>query len=80
MKEFRDLKYLDLRGIPCPINFVRCTLALEDLNNDELLKVRLDKGEPVETVVPSLIQAGYDIRIVEENQDWIICMVQSVDK
>ena len=80
MKESRALKYLDLRGIPCPINFVRCSLALEDLNNDELLKVCLDKGEPAETVLPSLSNAGYDIRIVEENQDCIMFMVQSFDK
>ena len=80
MKDSRVIKYLDLRGTPCPINFVRCTLALEDLNQDELLKVNLDKGEPEETVLQGLTNAGYNIKILEENQSSITFMVKSFEK
>ena len=43
---------LDLRGTPCPVNFIRCKLALEALQCGEQLNVQLDRGEPEEMVVP----------------------------
>ncbi|MGB1022668.1 MAG: sulfurtransferase TusA family protein, partial [Synechococcus sp.] len=30
---------LDLRGTPCPVNFIRCKLALESLQAGEQLQV-----------------------------------------
>ena len=37
---------IDLRGTPCPLNFVRVSLALEKLDSKERLHVDLDRGEP----------------------------------
>ncbi len=56
--------YLDLQGIPCPLNFVRCRLALEELNEDQILEVALDRGEPEETVISGLRKEGYDLKII----------------
>ena len=33
--------YLDLRGFTCPVNFVKCCLALENLSLNQVLKVDL---------------------------------------
>ena len=52
-------EYLDLRGTPCPANFVRCRLALEELNQNNSLQVDLDRGEPEETVLSGLRKEGY---------------------
>jgi TusA-related sulfurtransferase len=41
---------LDLRGTPCPLNFIRARLALEKIPRGALLQVDLDPGEP-ETMV-----------------------------
>ena len=70
-------KYLDLRGTPCPVNFVRCRLALEKLLEDQVLQVDLDKGEPEEMVVPSLRDEGYDVKIILIESDWIRFLVSS---
>ena len=43
---------LDLRGTPCPVNFVRCKLTLETMHPGDQLDVDLDRGEPEEMVVP----------------------------
>ena len=43
---------LDLCGTPCPLNFIRCRLALETLASGQCLQVDLDPGEPEEMVVP----------------------------
>ncbi len=37
---------LDLRGTPCPLNFIRTRLALEKIPRGALLQVDLDGGEP----------------------------------
>lgn len=52
---------LDLRGTPCPINFVRTKLQLEKMPAGALLEVWLDAGEPVEQVPDSLTMEGYRI-------------------
>ena len=57
---------LDLRGTPCPINFVRTKLQLEKMPAGALLEVWLDAGEPVEQVPDSLTMEGYRIdRLVD---------------
>lgn len=57
---------LDLRGTPCPINFVRTKLRLQQMNPGSLLEVWLDPGEPIEQVPDSLTMAGF---IVEQITD-----------
>lgn len=52
---------LDLRGTPCPINFVRTKLRLKQMQPGDLLEVWLDPGEPIEQVPDSLTMAGYPI-------------------
>jgi len=70
-------EYLDLRGTPCPANFVRCRLALEELNQNNTLQVDLDRGEPEETVLSGLRQEGYDIKIIHIDLNWIRFLVKT---
>ncbi|MCL6433359.1 MAG: sulfurtransferase TusA family protein [Leptolyngbyaceae cyanobacterium HOT.MB2.61] len=57
---------LDLRGTPCPINFVRTKLRLEQMPPGSLLEVWLDPGEPIEQVPDSLTMEGYGIEQIED--------------
>lgn len=50
---------LDLRGVPCPLSFVKAKLRLESLKSGELLELWLDGGEPVEQVPNSLSVDGH---------------------
>ncbi len=70
------LKKLDLRGTPCPVNFVRCRLALEKLGFDETLEVELDRGEPEEMVLLGLKDQGHIIEIISANNDWIRLLIK----
>ena len=69
-------EYLDLRGTPCPVNFVRCRLALEALNQNNTLQVDLDRGEPEETVLSGLRKEGYEIKIIQIEGNWIRFLVK----
>lgn len=52
---------IDLRGTPCPLNFVRTKLRLEQMAPGAVLEVWLDAGEPIEQVPDSLKMEGYQI-------------------
>lgn len=54
---------LDLCGTPCPLNFIRCRLALETLTSGQCLQVDLDPGEPEEMVVPGLRRDGHAVTV-----------------
>ncbi|MFM2312134.1 MAG: hypothetical protein RLZZ04_1410 [Cyanobacteriota bacterium] len=61
--------HLDLRGTPCPINFVRTKLRLEQMSPGSLLEVWLDAGEPIEQVPDSLKMEGYQVEALNEKLD-----------
>ena len=67
----KHLKILDLRNIPCPLNVVKCKLALEKLSTKDSLIIELDKGEPEEMVFKTLDQLGYKLEILFEEKSWI---------
>ncbi|MDA0727107.1 MAG: sulfurtransferase TusA family protein [Cyanobacteria bacterium] len=54
---------LDLRGTPCPLNFIRTKLALEKLSAGEWLQVDLDAGEPEQMVASGLREAGHRVEL-----------------
>lgn len=51
--------FLDLRGTPCPLNYIRSRLALEALPPGGWLKVSLDQGEPVRMVAEGMRNEGH---------------------
>jgi tRNA 2-thiouridine synthesizing protein A len=57
------VRTLDLRGVPCPMNWVRTKLALEDLAPGDSLVVELDPGEPLESVPRSAREDGHVVDV-----------------
>ena len=67
---------LDLRGTPCPINFVRTKLRLEKMDPGQVLEVWLDPGEPIEQVPDSLRMEGYQINQLDDRAEFFALYVQ----
>ena len=67
----KDSKFIDLKSVPCPLNVVKCKLALEKLPKATTLCVDIDKGEPEIMVKKSLENIGYKIDKIKEEKDWI---------
>ena len=63
--------FIDLKRVPCPLNVVKCKLALEKLSKEDILFVDLDKGEPEIMVKKTLESMGYKLNIVKSEKDWI---------
>lgn len=81
----QSVESLDLRGTPCPLNFVKTKLRLEQLPPETLLEVWLDAGEPMEQVPDSLRMNDYQVERIEERdgffalQVWRLARVDAVD-
>jgi TusA-related sulfurtransferase len=54
-------RFLDLAGVPCPLNWVRARLALEGMTPGEELLLRLDDGEPRRSVPVSATEDGHEV-------------------
>tara|TARA_B100000212_G_C27260828_1_gene484429 strand:- start:316 stop:552 length:237 start_codon:yes stop_codon:yes gene_type:complete len=63
--------FIDLKSVPCPLNVVRCKLALEKLSKEDTLFVDVDRGEPEIMVKKTLENTGYKLDIVKAEVDWI---------
>ena len=66
-----DYNFIDLKSVPCPLNVVKCKLALEKLPQEDSLFVDLDRGEPEIMVKKTLETMGYKLDIVISQKDWI---------
>ncbi|MHB0977748.1 MAG: sulfurtransferase TusA family protein [Candidatus Aquicultorales bacterium] len=60
---------LDLRGVVCPINFVKTKLKLDELSAGEQLVLLLDEGEPVENVPRSAREEGHQVLSLEREDE-----------
>ncbi len=63
-------KILDLKGTPCPINYVKAKLVLEDLNSGDILEVLLDEGAPIENVPRSLRDDGHEVLSMDKQGEF----------
>ncbi|NJK39544.1 MAG: sulfurtransferase TusA family protein [Oscillatoriales cyanobacterium RM2_1_1] len=67
---------IDLRGTPCPLNFVKTKLHLEKMMPGSMLEVWLDPGEPIEQVPDSLRMEGYQIEHIEDRSGFFAIQVR----
>lgn len=55
----------DLRGVMCPLNYVKTKLKLEMMDAGERLEVWLDAGDPIKNVPVSLQNDGHKVLLQE---------------
>lgn len=60
---------LDLRGVSCPLNYVKLKLKLEELETGQELTVLLDDGEPIVNVPRSAKEDGNKILEVKKLEE-----------
>ena len=66
----------DLRGVVCPLNFVKTKIELSTLKSGEILEIMLDDGEPIENVPGSITNEGHKILEQRKNEDYWIVTIQ----
>ncbi len=66
MERIKVDQHIDLRGVSCPLNYVKTKLKLEEMEVGQVLEVLLDDGESIVNVPRSAKEDGH--QILEINQ------------
>ena len=53
----------------CPLTFVKAKVAIEELDDGEVLAIRMNDGEPVQNVPRSIKEEGHQILKLDTNDD-----------
>ena len=57
----KEVQVYDLRGVMCPLNYVKTKLKLEMMDDGDRLEVWLDAGDPIKNVPMSLRNDGHKV-------------------
>lgn len=69
MADFNIADTVDIADVVCPVTFVKAKVALEELDDGEILSIRLNDGEPVQNVPRSIKEEGHKILKLNDNGD-----------
>jgi len=69
MSEIQFDDQVDITDVVCPVTFVKAKVALEELDDGEILAVRMNDGEPVQNVPRSIKEEGHQILKLLDNED-----------
>lgn len=58
---------VDITDVVCPVTFVKVKVALEEIDEGQVLEVLLNDGEPVQNVPRSLRDEGHRVRGLVDN-------------
>ncbi|OGX25732.1 MAG: preprotein translocase subunit TatB [Omnitrophica WOR_2 bacterium RIFCSPHIGHO2_02_FULL_45_21] len=78
MDEKNPAAHLDLRGVVCPINFVKTKLKLEEMDTGQVLEVIIDAGEPIANVPRSIKEEGHKIIKVDKVEGHFRLLIEKV--
>lgn len=60
----------DLRGVSCPLNFVKTKIELSTLKSGDLLEIWLDDGQPIQNVPGSVRNEGHEVVSATQTGDY----------
>ena len=66
---------VDVTDVKCPTTFVKAKVAIEELDEGQILAIRLNDGEPVQNVPRSLKEEGHEILKLDDNQDGTFTLI-----
>ena len=69
MGDFQIDDTVDITDVVCPVTFVKAKVALEELDDGQILAIRMNDGEPVQNVPRSIKEEGHQILKLNANED-----------
>ncbi|MBQ7481663.1 MAG: sulfurtransferase TusA family protein [Lachnospiraceae bacterium] len=69
MADFNVDEKIDITDVTCPITFVKTKVALEEMDEGQILQVHLNDGEPVQNVPRSIREEGHEVLELNDNND-----------
>ena len=69
-------KTIDLRGTPCPLNWVKTKLRLEVMQPGQVLEVIVDDGSPARNVPRSAETDGHRVLAVTDGSGGVQVLIE----
>ena len=69
MAEIKVDETVDITDKVCPLTCVKAKVTLDELDDGEVLAIRMNDGEPVQNVPRSIKEEGHQILKLEDNED-----------
>ena len=69
MSEFNIDETVDITDVVCPTTFVKAKVALEELDDGQILSIKMNDGEPVQNVPRSIKEEGHQVLKLLNNED-----------
>jgi len=69
MVDYKIDETVDITDVVCPITFVKAKVAIEELEDGQILSIKLNDGEPVLNVPRSFKEEGHQILKLINNED-----------
>ena len=69
IEEIRIDDTVDITDKVCPLTFVKAKVAIDELEDGEVIAIRMNDGEPVQNVPRSIKEEGHQILKLEDNGD-----------
>lgn len=73
--EFEIDDNVDITDVVCPNTFVKAKVALEELDDGQILAVKMNDGEPVQNVPRSIKEEGHKILKLINNEDGTFTLI-----
>ena len=67
--EFAVYEKVDVTDVVCPVTFVKTKVALDELDEGQVLQVHLNGGEPAQNVPRSVQDEGHEVLKLQDNGD-----------
>ncbi|MDY2626800.1 MAG: sulfurtransferase TusA family protein [Lachnospiraceae bacterium] len=69
MDEIRFDEQVDITDKVCPMTFVKAKVAMDELDDGEVLAIRMNDGEPAQNVPRSMKEEGHKVLKLQDNED-----------
>ena len=69
MAEIQFDDQVDITDKVCPLTFVKAKVAIDELDDGEVIAIRMNDGEPVQNVPRSIKEEGHQILKLVNNED-----------
>jgi Predicted redox protein, regulator of disulfide bond formation len=69
MGEVQFDEQVDITDKVCPMTFVKAKVTMDELEEGEILAIRMNDGEPVQNVPRSMKEEGHQILKLQDNED-----------
>jgi len=67
LSEKKAEAFVDITDVVCPVTFVKVKVAMEELEQGQILEILMNEGEPIQNVPRSLKDEEHKVVSVENN-------------